>query len=310
MAYIPKNCRFGFITDTHFSVTRTDFRTDDYFESVISKFRQCYDHFNTSGCEFIIHGGDVFDKFRSYSHPMIQQIREIIVSSQIPTYFIWGQHDLLGYNRESSRNSNLEFLQKICDGKLIEIKDCVDVGKVRIFASHVDQDPITVLSGINPRLMKPSIAVVHALLYNEDSIGTICIKKFPAISPILVLSGDLHCGYEATKIGDTVFYNPGSLARTSKEKRKPKVSVIDLIPVLTDWMVDIKEFFPQCNEYPFKEETEEVKTPEKQDSEEYIEAFEKFKSETKDILECLEKVGKVHNISEEVLTYIKSMRSK
>ena len=39
-------------------------------------------------------------------------------------------------------------------------------------------------------------------------------------------------------------------------------------------------------------------------------ATEKFKSETKDILECLEKVGKVHNISEEVLTYIKSMRSK
>lgn len=310
MSYIPAGCKFGFLTDTHFSVVRNDFRTDSFFESVISKFSQCYDYFNSSGCEFIIHGGDMFDKYRSYSHPMLLRVRETIVKSKIPTYFIWGQHDLLGYNRESSKNSNLEFLKEICDGKLIEITDHIETGSVYLYASHVDQNPTKVLQGINKRILKPTVAIVHALLHNATSnFGTIDICSFGKVKPVLVLSGDLHCGFDYTRINDTVFYNPGSLARTERTERKPKCAIITLQPWMTDWMIDIEEFFPHCEDYPFpKEETSEVKVSDQQDSEEYIEAFEKFKSETKDIIERLEKVGEHHKIDKEVLEYIKSKR--
>lgn len=311
MPYIPTECKFGFLTDTHFSVVRNNFRTDSFFDSVISKFSQCYDHFNASGCEFIVHGGDMFDKYRSYSHPMILKIREVIVNSKIPTYFIWGQHDLLGYNRDSSRNSNLEFLKEICDGKLKELNDHVDAGSLHLYASHVDQDPAEVFQKINrKRSFKPSVVVAHALLYNTHSnFGTIDIYKFDNIKPTLVLSGDLHSGFEATQIGNTTFYNPGSLARTEKTDRKPKCVVITLKPFLTEWTVNIEEFFPECEDYPFPEETMELKVSDQQDSDEYIEAFEKFKSESKDIIEHLEKVGTHHKIDREVLEYIKSKRN-
>ena len=310
MSYTPQGCRFGFLTDTHFSVIRNDFRTDNYFESLISKFQQTYDYFNNSGCEFILHGGDLFDKYRSYSHPMLLRVREVIVKSKIPTYFIWGQHDLLGYNRDSSRNSNLEFLKEICDGKLIEIKECVELDRIRIFASHVDQDPIQTLQSINQKLRKPSVAIVHALLCNaESNFSSVDIRKFGKIQPSIVLSGDLHSGFTQTELNGTIFYNPGSLARTEKTERKPKAAVIELLPWLTDWTVSIREFFPKCEEFPFpKEDTPEIKVSEEQDSEEYIEAFEKFKSETKDIIERLEKVGELHKIDKEVLEYIKSKK--
>lgn len=310
MPYKPVESRFGFLTDTHFSVVRNDFRTDNYFESLISKFTQCYEHFNSSGCSFIVHGGDVFDKYRSYSHPMLLRIRDVIVKSNIPTYFIWGQHDLLGYNQESSRNSNLEFLKQICDGKLIEITDHVDVGSAHIYASHVFQEPEKVFQSINPRLIKPVIVIVHALLHNTQSnFGTIDIRQFKKIRPNLVLSGDLHCGFDDSKVGRTTFYNPGALARTEKTERKPKCAVISLQQIMTDWITEIEEFYPACEEYPFpKEETPEQKVSDEQNSEEYIEAFEKFKSETKDIIECLEKVGRLHKIDNEVLEYIKSKK--
>ena len=165
MPYIPTECKFGFLTDTHFSVVRNNFRTDSFFDSVISKFSQCYDHFNATGCEFIVHGGDMFDKYRSYSHPMILKIREVIVNSKIPTYFIWGQHDLLGYNRDSSRNSNLEFLKEICDGNLKELNDHVDTGFLHLYASHVDQDPAEVFQFRNK--------CAQNIGHNSDTITTV-----------------------------------------------------------------------------------------------------------------------------------------
>lgn len=301
------SCKFGFLTDTHFTVVRNTFRTDNFFESVLSKFRECYEHFNKTGCEFILHGGDMFDKFRSYSYQMILSIREIIISSRIPTYFIWGQHDLLGYNRESSKGSNLSFLKSICDGKLIEIDQYADLKSVCLYASHVDQDPIQVLKEISLDTDKPVVGVVHALLFNGDSsFGAIDIQKFGKIKPVLVLSGDLHSGFEKTESEGTVFYNPGSLARTSRESRKPKAAVVTLEPFMNTWNVSIEEFFPKSEEFPFPEQEEEITVSDEQDSEEYIAAFEKFKAESSNIFERLEKVGKEHGIDPEVLEYIKS----
>lgn len=299
--------RFGFLTDTHFSVIRKNFRTDDYFESVLSKFRECYRHFQESGCQFVLHGGDMFDKYCSYSHRMILGIRDVIMSSPVPTYVIWGQHDLLGYNRESGRNSNLSFLITICDGKLVEIKDMIELDGARVFASHVDQVPSDVLSSISPRYRKPSVCVVHALLYDQPSrFDTIDIRSLPRNGACLVLSGDLHCGYGRFEHEGTVYYNPGSLARTSREDRKPKCAVIELTPFMNRWDVTIEEYFPFCQDHPFPEEKEEVEKPEEMDSSDYIESFEKFKSESKDIFERLEKVGNEHGIDREILEYIKS----
>lgn len=302
--------KFGFLTDTHFSVIRKDFRTDDYFESVLSKFQQCYRHFADEKCRFVLHGGDMFDKYCSYSHKMLLAVRETIMSSPMPTYVIWGQHDLLGYNRESGKSSNLAFLIQICDGKLIEIKDCVEAEGVTIHASHVDQKPAEVLEAIG-RSKGPNVAVVHALLYDKASgFETIDVHSLPQTKVCLVLSGDLHCGFGPVQVGDTTYYNPGSLARTSREDRKPKAAVIELSEFLGTWVPEIREFFPVCEKDPFPvQQQETASVSEDIDSTTYLDSFEKVKAESKDIFERLEKTGLETGVDRKVLEYIKSKKS-
>lgn len=305
--------KFGLITDSHFSPLKENFRTDNFFETAVSKFQQSYDFFKREQVDFVLHGGDVFNRYRSYSNPMMVSVRNMIVSSDLITYFIWGQHDLLGYNRESGKNSNLDFLRRISDGKLIEITDNIKLKGFRIYASHVDQNPQDIINSIDEKSTTPSIVLAHSLLYDSRSktFGEIDVRKFGKIKPILVLSGDLHTGIEKVEIQGTTYYNPGSLMRTSREKRKPKVAVIEIEPFLSEWQINIKEFFPECEDFPFPEEEvagSDIAVNKEQDSDKYIESFAKFKVESKDIFDILEKVGEEHNIDKEVLTYIKSKR--
>ena len=300
--------KFGFFTDCHLSVIRNDFRTDNYFESIVSKLQQSYKFFEDSGCEFVVCGGDVFDKYCSHSHPMLLRARDIFKGSSLSTYYIIGQHDILGYERTTVKGSNLSFLTKICDGKMIEIEDHCITNGVNLYASHVDQKPEESLASI-PRSEEPSVAVVHSLLFEKNSdFGEIDVRSFPKINADLVLSGDLHCGFGPIESKGTIFYNPGSLARTSREVRRPKVCAITLSKLMDRWQIEIEDFYPKCDDYPFPEMEEEIKVSKDQDSKTYIDAFKKFKSESKDIFERLDKVGNAHGIDKNILIYIQSKK--
>ena len=316
MTYTPKQCRFGFFTDTHISRRRA-FRTDDYYASVLDKMRQCYEHFKEAGCEFVIHGGDMFDRYLSRSGQslaatleILLDVRDLIINSGLDTYYIWGQHDLMGYNRGTARGSSLNFLREICEGHLKEVEDSVDLAGCKLFACHVDQDPKIRLLDSPRGIFKPVVAVVHALLSPErEMFDTIDIASIGRVSPVLVLSGDLHKGFAPAVSNGTTYYNPGALARTEKTDRKPKAAVITLEPLLGNWEIHIDEFFPTCEESPFPEEGEEVAEVDREiDSDEYLKSFEKFRSESKDIYERLEKVGKEKNIEKGVIDYITSKR--
>lgn len=301
--------KFGFFTDTHFSVVREGFRTDSFFESVLSKMEQSYAHFKQAGCEFALFGGDFFDRHASSSRPMIQAVRKVIMDSGMTTWFIWGQHDLLGYQKDSSQNSNLAFMESICDGRLMAIDDHVKISGVHVYASHVFQNPGDVLLGIPRGLKGPVVVVSHSLINPKTTpFGQVLIGDLPKSRANLVLSGDLHSGFDMVESMGTVFYNPGALARTSREQRRPRSCVVTMSKVLNGWQTDIENFYPSCEDFPFPEVEEEIKVSSDQDSMEYVEAFRRFKVESRDIFERLRKVGDEHGIPGEVLAYIESKK--
>lgn len=305
--------RFGYLTDTHLSATRTAFRTDSYLDSVLSKMAQCYRYFNDRHCAFIIHGGDFFDRPKAFSYPMLLRAREIIMGSGIATYFIWGQHDLTGYNRDSAGASSLAFLKEICDGvKLREIPSAIEAAGIRLTACHVDGDPRKFLPALRPAGGMPQVAVVHALLYDKPSaFDTIDVHEIGECAADVVLSGDLHCGFAPVRLGRTLYYNPGALARTCREERRPRAAVVELRPLLGQWEASIEEFFPECEEYPFPAEDIPAPAAEiQQDSDAYIEAFTAFRAEARDIYERLAKTGKAHGVDPEILAYIDSKRKQ
>lgn len=303
-----KGVRFGFVTDTHFSATRNGYRTDDYLESVTGKFSRCYEHFAKMGCEFVLHGGDVFDKPKSQSKQMLLGIRKTIIDAPFNTYYIWGQHDLTGYNRDTGVGSDLHFLTEICDGKLNCIEDHKDICGVHVFASHVFDDPAERLASINPNLRNPVVCVCHALINPKGGMGTVNPRSFGKNGADIVLSGDLHGGFDSERIDGTLYCNPGSLARTSREDRKPAAYVIAINRFMSEWTVDLDRFEPECEDFPFPEEKEEAATPEAFNSDTYIEAFERFKVSSKDIFDRLRLVGEEHGIGKDVIDFIMSHR--
>lgn len=301
--------KFGFFTDSHFSVIRQSFRTDSFFESVLSKMDQTYSFFEEEKCRFAVFGGDFFDRPASMSREMIKKIRDVIMAHDLKTYFIWGQHDLSGYNRDTAKNSNLLFLRNICDGRLEEIGDHIDLPGIHLYACHVDQSPAERLLEIPDNLRNPVVVIVHALLFDKDGrFGEIDVHSLPETKAALVLSGDLHSGFPLTKSHGTTFYNPGSLARTSREIRRPKACSISITPLLDDWSIQVKDFYPQCEENPFPPLEEKIEVSKDQDSTTYLDAFNKFKSESKDIFERLEKVGIEHKVDKGILDYILSKK--
>ena len=306
--------KFGFITDTHYDY-KYESRKDDTLKTLLDKTVQAYDWFKSVGCNFVVHGGDMFDRHRIYNFDLLSKVRNTFRNSGLVTFFIMGQHDLQGYNENTLSASSLGFIDSISDGSLRFIEKEMDISGYRFVPSHVNADPIKTINGVKKGTV-PTICVCHALLTDQrEAFGTISITHCKNKNVQLVLSGDLHDGVPFQVCNGIQFYNPGSFARDAKTLRLPKVGALQ-------WdgtHFTLEEFEPKCPDAKdiffwddevktasvIKEE-EEVKKNEAS----YIEEFQKFHSESKDIYELLEKIGASKGIRKEVLDLIKQHKDK
>jgi predicted MPP superfamily phosphohydrolase len=306
--------KFGFITDTHYDY-KYESRKDDTLKTLLDKTVQAYDWFKSVGCDFIVHGGDMFDRHRIYNFDLLSKVRNTLKESSLTTYFIMGQHDLSGYNADTLPASRLGFIDSISDGSLVFMKNEMEIGGYRFIPCHVMQDPVEIIHKVR-KSDKPTVCVCHALLTDQrEAFGTISITHFKTKHVQLVLSGDLHDGVPFQVCNGIQFYNPGSFSRDAKTLRLPKVGALQ-------WdgtQFVLEEFEPKCPDAKdiffwddevktasvIKEE-EEVKKNEAS----YIEEFQKFHSESKDIYELLEKIGASKGIRKEVLDLIKRHKDK
>lgn len=306
--------KFGFITDTHYDY-KYESRKDDTLKTLLDKTHQAYDWFKKQGCAFVIHGGDMFDRHRIYNFELLAKVRNTLKESGLTTWFIMGQHDLSGYNPETLPASCLGFIDSISDGTLRFIDGETEIDGYRFVPSHVNDDPVEVVNGVNPS-DKPTVCVCHALLTDQrEAFGTVSITHFKNKNVQLVLSGDLHDGIPFQKCNGIQFYNPGSFARDARTLRLPKVGALQWNG--TEFTLD--EFEPKCPDakdiffWDDETKTASVLTEEKdvkKNEASYIEAFKEFHSEAKDIYELLDKIGKARGIRSEVLELIKKHKDK
>lgn len=302
--------KFGFITDTHFDY-KYESRKDDTLKTLINKLEQCYAEFVKQGCDFVIHGGDMFDRHRIYNFDLIRDVRNIMKKSGLVTYFILGQHDAQGYNKKTMGKSNLGFVSDISDDTLVFIDDYIETSDFMIYASHVsEKDVIKRINSIKKQ-KKPTICVCHALLTDKrEAFGTISIQHIKNPNVNLVLSGDLHDGYPMTTVNGTQCYNPGAFARTEKGMRLPKVGIL----TWNEGKFDLDEFYPAC---PKCEDIfywdDELRTAEvKKDVEgvNFISAFQEFHEKAHDAFDLLLSIGEKKNINAEVLDMIKTYKDR
>lgn len=310
--------KFVFYTDTQLSGQTPRHRIDDYQKALNDKITEIYQAAIDEKADFLICGGDIFNTHRIYSYEVLGDIMDIMEDSGLDTYITIGQHDILGYNRETYKSSALRFVvRRRC--KLHIIWDPITIGDCQLIASHVWEDP---KEAATYKLddSKYKILVAHHLLTNKKTIfDTVNTGDFAGwmreggAEYNMVLSGDLHDGYDLHEVDGMWFCNPGSIARQaiSDIKRMPRYAMIEASPNEIP-LVDIRDV--KCakrGEEVFGESaTEVMREREAFDPTAFINEIEEFEVESADVHELIQKLGLAKGTRKEVLAYLATKSEK
>jgi DNA repair exonuclease SbcCD nuclease subunit len=306
--------RFTFYTDLHLSGQTPAHRVDNYQQALVDKLGEVYTVAKANGSDFVVFGGDLFHSHRIFSYELLSPVMDILCDSKIDTYLVIGQHDILGYNPETYRSSTLSFIINRCPALKV-LWEPITVGCVHLCPSHVWQ-PLAEAANYELEKGKVNVLVAHHLITNkktmfeslssDDFVKTI---KAAGKNFDVVVSGDLHDGYQTHLVEDTWFCNPGSIARraTSDMNRPPKFAVVDVepgtIPVITEQKVKCAK----DGVVVFGESiAETMRTEFEFDPSAFVKGIEEFESESSEVHELVQKVGKSKGIRAEVLDYLAS----
>ena len=310
--------KFVFYTDVQLSGQTPRHRVDDYQSALVAKTEEIYQAAIDERADFLICGGDIFNNHRIFSYELLGPVMDVMFNSGLDTYITIGQHDILGYNQNTYKSSTLKFVADRHVGMKV-IWDAVRIGDVQLVASHVWEDPKDAAKHkLDDDAFK--ILVAHHLLTNKktifDTVNTGDFAKWMREGDAhydMVLSGDLHDGYDVHEVDGMWFCNPGSIARQaiSDVKRMPRYAVIEAspgeIPIID--VCDLK--CAKRGEDVFEETAAEIMRERGDfDPTAFINEIEEFEVESSDVHELVQKVGRAKGIRKDVLEYIASKSEK
>jgi len=207
--------RFIFYTDLHLWDKAPVNRVDDYGECVQNKLQDVYNFAAKWDVDAVLFGGDFCNRPRLFDYTMITNAARTVNGCfsgdrQISTYAIIGQHDLVGYRVENYDQSTLHFVEAFSSA-WHTITTPIKFGDVTVHPAHVNKDPRTV----KPTGQGINVLISHWLLHPDANVpfSTTPISEMVDKGWDLVLSGDLHNGFDPIMIGKTTFANPGAIAR-------------------------------------------------------------------------------------------------
>lgn len=304
--------KFLHYTDAHLSGVVPRHRIDDFPRTMIEKLREVYSIAESSDCEFITFAGDFFNSHRIFSYEIISDAMDIIGGSKLKTYCCIGEHDLYGHSPETYPTSTLAFFVRHCHNMII-VHDPIEYGNVCFYAKHEWENIFEAMKRPVDK-SKFNILICHELITNKkamfDVINTSSLKPCPYD---LVVSGDLHDGFESHEVGDTWFVNPGSLARRAlnDSSRWPQVAIIEIekggIPI-----IDIRRLeCAKAGSEVFGEGIAEVaRSAEEFNGNVFTEEMMEFEAASVDIHELIQKVGAKSGIRKEVLDYLATKKGQ
>jgi len=310
--------RFVFYTDAQLSGQTPRHRTDDYQGALVAKLEEVYGAAVAEKADFVVCGGDLFNSHRIFSYELLSPVMDVLCDCGLDTYAAVGQHDILGYNPTTYKSSTLAFVVQRCRS-LNVIWDPVRVGDVQLVASHVWED---LRDAANHELDGGAwkVLVAHHLLTNKQTVfESVNTGEFAGwmreggAGYDMVLSGDLHDGYDVHEVDGMWFCNPGSLARQaiSDAGRMPRYAVVEVepgeIPVVD--LRDVKCARPG-NEVFGETAAEVMRESADFDPTAFVREVEDFEVESADVHELVQKVGRAKGIRPEILAYIASKSEK
>lgn len=295
-----------FYTDYHLANKRPINRIDDFSTTQIAKLKEVYQIAKDNNVDAVLFGGDFFHTHRIYNYELIHSALDVIISSELKTLAVQGQHDLIGHNRESYFKSTLCFLERYSRGYFQTLWNATTIGTITVHPCHW-------FDNLDDCCKTKMIPKTHNILLAHQSISE---KKYPFETILtkniksefdLVLSGDIHSGHPLHTIGQTSFYNPGSLTRMSikDRNRSPKVALI----VSNGNTLSVEEILLKsavANVFNFNELHTEAQLEESNThgDEKFFEEIMALEEETADLTDLVQKIARQKKIRSEVVDYI------
>jgi DNA repair exonuclease SbcCD nuclease subunit len=234
--------RILYFTDTHIKGTNPKNRKDDFLESLQEKFREIVSIVRENNVDFVIHGGDLFDR-PDISTSVVSRFTTILKNIEKPIFIVSGNHDIFGHNPATIDRTmlgllkSMDFIKVISRYKPIVIeKNGIRVSLTSLpYTYDIDSTPEGYILKEVPENMDYSIHVVHGMLLDRPFVKGIpytLIDDILETAADITLSGHYHAGFKTIEKNGKYFVNPGSLVRVTNSlkeiERIPQVAIIDL----------------------------------------------------------------------------------
>ena len=214
------------ITDSHGTVKSPESRTDLFYLTFLRKLAEITYIVKLQKIDMVLHTGDLFHSSR-VSNKFMGQVAEIIQGWGVPLYVVPGNHDIDGYTIDTIDQTSLGLLAKTGvltlltrdnpirinavqqpDGRVFTVAISgqeyypeIDTGNMEDFEMQQDEADINILA-------------IHGYIADTQQHPNIrCTYPKDIITDAdIILSGHYHRSF-ALDVGDTSYYNPGSMLR-------------------------------------------------------------------------------------------------
>ncbi len=234
--------RILYFTDTHIRGTNPKNRKDDFLDSLEEKFKEIVSIVNKKNIDFVIHGGDIFDR-PDISISVVSRFTSILKNIDRPIFIVSGNHDIFGHNPSTIDRTmlgllkSLDFLNVISnDDRVVIEKNGIKVGLTGLpYTYDIDSSPEGYILKEVQEDVNYSIHIVHGMLLDRPFVKGIpytLIDDIVHTKADITLSGHYHAGFKTIEKDGKYFVNPGSLVRITNSlkeiERIPKVAIINL----------------------------------------------------------------------------------
>ncbi|MFZ5986892.1 MAG: metallophosphoesterase family protein [Bacillota bacterium] len=251
--------KFLFFTDSHIRGTTPKNRKDNFYETLKNKFREIKNMSDELGVDYILHGGDWFDR-PDISPAIVREFAIIVKSFDKPVYTIAGNHDIYGHNPDTVGRTMLGLLEGTGIVKLIQYDEEIILKKGEITVQLTGKSYNYDIDGENYKRyyvvrkrkdVDYAVNIVHGMLLLRpfyEGIQYTLLDDLKDTEADITFAGHYHSGFGVKKVDARYFINPGSIVRISNSlaeiSRKPQVVYVEFGKEILVREIELKSALP------------------------------------------------------------------
>lgn len=300
--------KFIFLTDTHIKGKNPYNRTGNFYQDVMEKIKETINIARDKKCDFIVHGGDLYDS-PIVSLNMCDELVDMIENSKIKWYIVRGNHDEIGHNPLLSGGSILDHIFK--RSQYIKHMDFLNdsyssiegidyyhniessINNYGLYSRYPKNDNIYRIAIIHANIVPQSVIFSHVLINNLKTDFN------------LILTGHYHKQFGMCKKDNTTIIGIGSLSRltVSKSDLENQPSIIYVDTELNHIeSIQLKSIKPIEKCFNLESVKEDKMFEEKIDD--FIYSLENTKIQSLNLLEMVQEIINKNSIESDVMNEI------